>query len=45
MQFFGSNMLVLQQAFDALHADPDAIYKDLDEDTHHTLIGKRPFNP
>lgn len=31
------------KVFDALHADPDAIYKDLDEETHHALIGKRPF--
>src|SRR5512143_2887247 len=29
--------------FDALGAGPDAAYKDLDEETHHTLIGKRAF--
>ncbi len=29
--------------FDALHADPDPIYKELDQETHHSLIGKRPF--
>ena len=31
------------KVFDSLHADPDPIYKDLDEETHHALIGKRPF--
>ncbi len=31
------------KVFDALHADPDAIYKNLDEETHHALIGKRPY--
>ena len=31
------------KVFDSLGADPDAIYKDLDEETHHALIGKRPF--
>ena len=31
------------KVFDSLGADPDAIYKDLDEETHHVLIGKRPF--
>ena len=31
------------KVFDALHADPDPIYKELDEETHHALIGKRPF--
>jgi alkylhydroperoxidase family enzyme len=31
------------KVFDALHADPDPFYKDLDEETHHALIGKRPF--
>ena len=31
------------KVFDALGADPDAIYKELDEETHHALIGKRPF--
>ena len=29
--------------FDSLGAGPDSVYKDLDEETHHTLIGKRPF--
>ncbi len=33
----------ISKTFDALHADPDGIYKDLDEETHHALIGKRPF--
>ncbi len=31
------------KVFDALSADPDSIYKELDEETHHALIGKRPF--
>jgi uncharacterized peroxidase-related enzyme len=31
------------KVFDALGADPDVIYKELDEETHHALIGKRPF--
>ncbi len=31
------------KVFDALRADPDAIYKELDEETHHALIGRRPF--
>ena len=31
------------KVFDALGADPDVIYKGLDEQTHHALIGKRPF--
>ena len=31
------------KVFDALGADPDVIYKALDEETHHALIGKRPF--
>jgi alkylhydroperoxidase family enzyme len=34
----------VSKIFDALHADPDAVYKALDEETHHALIGKRPFN-
>jgi alkylhydroperoxidase family enzyme len=34
----------VSKVFDALGADADAIYKELDEETHHTLIGKRPFN-
>ncbi len=29
--------------FDAVGADPDPIYKQLDEETHHALIGKRPY--
>ena len=33
----------VSKVFDALGADADVIYKDLDEETHHTLIGKRPF--
>ncbi len=33
----------VSKVFDALHADPDPYYKDLDEETHHALIGKRPF--
>lgn len=32
------------KVFDALGADADSIYKELDEETHHALIGKRPFN-
>lgn len=35
----------VSKVFDALHADPDPIYKDLDEETHHALIGRRPFQP
>ena len=31
------------KVFDALSADADPIYKELDEETHHALIGKRPF--
>ena len=31
------------KVFDALGADPDVIYKELDEETHHALIGNRPF--
>jgi alkylhydroperoxidase family enzyme len=34
----------VSKVFDALGADADAIYKELDEETHHTLIGKRPFS-
>lgn len=33
----------VSRVFDALHADADIIYKDLDEETHHALLGKRPF--
>lgn len=33
----------VSKVFDALSADPDAIYQELDEETHHALIGKRPF--
>ena len=35
----------ISKVFDALSADADAIYKDLDEETHHALIGRRPFHP
>ncbi len=35
----------VSKVFDALAADPDAIYKELDEETHHALLGKRPFTP
>ena len=31
------------KVFDALGASPDAVYKELDEETHHALIGNRPF--
>ncbi len=34
----------VSKVFDALGADPDAIYHELDQETHHVLIGKRPFN-
>ena len=34
----------VSKVFDALGADADGIYKELDEETHHALIGKRPFN-
>ncbi len=33
----------VSKVFDALGADADAIYKELDEETHHALIGKRSF--
>ncbi len=33
----------VSKVFDALGADPDVISKELDEETHHALIGKRPF--
>jgi alkylhydroperoxidase family enzyme len=33
----------VSKVFDALGGDPDAIYKELDEETHHALIGKCPF--
>ena len=33
----------VSKVFDALGADPDVVYKELDEETHHSLIGKRPF--
>lgn len=32
------------KVFDALGADPDAVYKTLDEETHHALIGHRPIS-
>lgn len=31
------------KVFDALGAPPDSIYRDLDEETHHALIGKRAY--
>jgi len=34
----------VSKVFDALGAPPDAIYRDLDDETHHALIGKRPFS-
>ena len=34
----------VSRVFDALGAPPDAIYRELDEETHHALIGKRPFS-
>ena len=34
----------VSKVFDALGAPPDAIYQELDEETHHALIGKRPFS-
>lgn len=34
----------VSKVFDGLGADPDAIYRELDEETHHALIGKRPFS-
>jgi alkylhydroperoxidase family enzyme len=34
----------VSKVFDALGAPPDAIYRELDEETHHALIGKRPFS-
>ncbi len=33
----------VSKVFDALGAPPDEIYRELDEETHHALIGKRPF--
>jgi len=33
----------VSKVFDALGADPDAVHKDLDEENHHALLGKRPF--
>ena len=33
----------VSKVFDALNAGADVIYKELDEETHHALIGKRPF--
>ncbi len=33
----------VSKLFDALGADPDAIHRELDEETHHALIGNRPF--
>ncbi len=34
----------ISKVFDAVGADPDLIYKELDEETHHALIGHRPYN-
>ncbi len=34
----------VSKVFDALNAPPDSIYRELDEETHHALIGHRPFN-
>ncbi len=34
----------VSKVFDALGAPPDEIYRELDEETHHALIGKRPFS-
>jgi len=34
----------VSKVFDALNAEADPIYKELDEETHHALIGKRPYN-
>ena len=31
------------KVLDALGADADGVYRQLDEETHHALIGKRPF--
>lgn len=33
----------VSKVFDALGAPPDSIYRELDDETHHALIGKRPF--
>jgi alkylhydroperoxidase family enzyme len=33
----------VSKVFDALGADPDSMYQGLDEETHHALIGRRPF--
>lgn len=33
----------VSKVYDGLGADPDGIYKELDEETHHALIGNRPF--
>ena len=35
----------VSKVFDALGAPADPIYKELDEETHHALIGRRPFQP
>jgi uncharacterized peroxidase-related enzyme len=34
----------MSKVLDALGAEPDPVHADLDEETHHALIGKRPFN-
>jgi hypothetical protein len=34
----------MSKVLDALGAELDSIHADLDEETHHALIGKRPFN-
>ncbi len=33
----------VSKVFDALNAPPDSLLHELDEETHHALIGKRPF--
>ncbi len=35
----------VSKVFDALGAPADTVYKQLDEETHHALIGKRPYQP
>ncbi len=35
----------VSKVFDALGAPADAIYKGLDEETHHALIGRRAYQP
>jgi alkylhydroperoxidase family enzyme len=33
----------VSKLFESVGAPPDATYRELDEETHHALIGKRPF--